>query len=396
MKHLRIRISLIIFCSLACCIATLLLTKWKNRKLVRQATALIFTDSVRLKTTHVKNQGASNTCWAYTGNSFLESEMIRLGKNPAEISSIYTVRRAYMRRARNYVSMHGAQALSETGQLYDVINTLRSDGAMPSAVYTGLERHQKSNDFKEMRSVLNSMLAVMVKSKAIRPNWARIYDETMDAYLGPIPSSFIYQGVKYTARTFADQVIGLQPDDYISIASVINEPYYRPFVLLVPDNWAANLFYNVPMAALTDMIDHALINGYTVAWTADVSEPGFSWMHGIAYVPHDSTVIASKKKEHSLFLKPQLEQRITPEMRQQALDLWHTTDDHAMHIIGLAKDQYGKEYYIAKNSWGTGNDLKGYMYITKAYVRYKTISLMLHKNALSDYNQKHLFETAKK
>jgi len=53
-----------------------------------------------------------------------------------------------------------------------------------------------------------------------------------------------------------------------------------------------------------------------------------------------------------------------------------------MHIVGLAKDQTGKEYYIVKNSWGDKNDYKGYIYVSKPYVLYKTTAIMLNKSAI--------------
>lgn len=353
----------------------------------------IFTKLIDLSCTSVKDQGASNTCWSYTGNSFLESEMMRLGKKAVAISPIYTARMAYMERARSYVRLQGNLSLGEGGQLHDVIHTLRENGALPMSVYTGLIAGKKQNDFKEMRSVLNSMLKVMVKSKSVRPSWEQVFSNTMDNYLGKVPSTFEYEGKIYTPKTFADQVIDLPLDDYISIASVTHKPYYSPFVLLVPDNWAFSSFYNVPMKTLTDIIDEALKTGHTVAWTTDVSEPGFSWKHGIAFVPKSVPTAMSNDKKDAMYLKPQSELSVTSQMRQKALDLWYTTDDHAMHIVGLAKDQYGKEYYLAKNSWGTHNALRGYMHVTKEYVRYKTTAIMLHKNAIgADLKQKLLMQ----
>ena len=60
-----------------------------------------------------------------------------------------------------------------------------------------------------------------------------------------------------------------------------------------------------------------------------------------------------------------------------------TTDDHLMHITGIAKDQNGTKYYITKNSWGAdGNKFGGYLNMSESYVRAKTICVMVHKDSL--------------
>lgn len=342
---------------------------------------IVFTKLIDLKHTDVKDQGASNTCWAYTGNSFLESEMMRMGKQSVALSQIYTARTSYFERARNYVRLHGGLLLGEGGQLLDVMNVLRDHGAMPAKVYTGLKSGNKRNNFKPMRSVLNGTLNVMVKSRSIKPYWEQAINDVMDNYLGKVPTYFQYKNKSYTTRTFADEVVGIDPDNYINIASVTDKPYYKKFVFMIPDNWSFNLFVNIPMEELTDIVDHALQNGFTLACTLDISEIGFSWQHGIAFVPQN----LSKTERDSMFLKPQREPIVTAQMRQRAFDLWQTTDDHALHIVGLAKDQNGKQYYLAKNSWGTANAFRGYIYITKEYLRYKVTALMLHRDALKPH-----------
>ena len=352
----------------------------KHIKLLKSE--FVFTELIRLKSTTVKNQGASNTCWSYTGNSFLESEMIRMGRDPVAISPLYTVRKAYLERARNYLRLHGGLKLNEGGQLHDVMQILRMHGAMPRAAYTGIKAGKSSSNFKGLRAVLNSRLSSMVKSRELKRSWERYVELLMDDYLGKVPVNFVYKGKSYTARSFADQVIGIDPDQYIHIASVTTAPYYKSFVFLIPDNWSFSQFFNLPMEELTLVIDQALKNGFTVACTVDISEPGFSWPHGIAYVPQKSTSEMTEEEKKTQFIRPQPERRVDAMERQSAFDAWQTTDDHALHIIGIVKDQNGKEYYIAKNSWGRGNAFQGFVYLTKEYVRYKSTALMLHKDAL--------------
>ncbi|MCS4166284.1 MULTISPECIES: C1 family peptidase [Sphingobacterium] len=352
----------------------------KNIKLLKSE--FVFTELIRLKSTTVKNQGASNTCWSYTGNSFLESEMIRMGREPVAISPLYTVRKAYLERARNYLRLHGGLKLNEGGQLHDVMQILRMHGAMPRAAYTGIKAGKSSSNFKALRAVLNSRLSSMVKSRELKRSWEQDVELLMDDYLGKVSANFDYQGKSYTARSFADQVIGIDPDQYMHIASVTTAPYYKAFVFLIPDNWSFSQFLNLPMEELTIVIDQALKKGFTVACTIDISEPGFSWPYGIAYVPQKSASDMTAEEKKMQFVRPQPERKVDAMARQSAFDAWQTTDDHALHIIGLVKDQNGKEYYIAKNSWGRGNAFQGFVYLTKEYVRYKSTALMLHKDAL--------------
>lgn len=342
-----------------------------------------FTEVINLGNTSIKNQGSSGTCWSYSGNSFLESEMIRMGKQPVEISQIFTARNTYIEKAKNFVRLHGDQAQGDGGQLHDVLTIFRQYGAVPREAYTGLQADQSLNNFSEMGPLLQGITETVAKSRKPSSTWLKAFTAAMDAYLGEVPESFQYKGKSYTPRTFADQVVGINPDDYVGISSFDEHAYYKPFVLLIPDNWSFERFYNVQINDLTDIIDNALKNGYTVAWATDVSEKSFSWKNGVAYVPEKPFEKMSEEERANMFNGPKAEPAITAVQRQEAFDDYSTTDDHGMHIVGLVKDQTGKEYYIVKNSWGESNDYKGYMYATKEYVRYKTISILLHKKALT-------------
>lgn len=342
-----------------------------------------FTEVINLGNTSIKDQGSSGTCWSYSGNSFLESEMIRMGKAPVEISQIYTARNTYVEKAKNFVRLHGKQAQGDGGQLHDVLTIFKKYGAVPYEAYTGLPEGESRNNFSEMSPILQSITESVASSKKPTKNWLNSFKGAMDSYLGEVPENFQYKGKSYTPRTFADEVIGINPDDYVGISSFAEHAYYEPFVLLIPDNWSFESFYNVQINDMTDIIDHALDNGYTVAWATDVSEKSFSWKNGVAFVPEKPIETMTPQEIEVLFNGPQKEAIVTPEQRQESFDNFTTTDDHGMHIVGLVKDQNGKEYYIIKNSWGATNDYKGYMYATKEFVRAKTISLLLHKNALT-------------
>ncbi|MNX28936.1 Aminopeptidase C [compost metagenome] len=343
-----------------------------------------FTEQINLGTTSVKTQGSSGTCWSYSTNSFLESEMIRLGKQPVELSQIYSARNVYVEKGINYVRMHGAVTLGDGGALHDVTNMYKKYGAVPREVYTGLNYGTDKNKFGEMAALIEGVLAAVVKNPngELTPNWQKAYAAVIDSYLGKVPENFTYKGKNYTPQTFAKEVVGINPDEYVEMSSFTTSPYYQKTTMMVPDNWSFDQVYNVKVNDMTDVIDNALKKGYTVAWATDVSEKSFSWKNGVAYVPTKKFDDMTVEEKADMFNGPKPEPEITPEMRQAAFDNYTTTDDHGMHIIGLAKDQTGREYYIVKNSWGETNDYKGFLFVTKNFVKYKTTALMVNKGGI--------------
>jgi bleomycin hydrolase len=344
-----------------------------------------FTPVINLTCTDVKNQGSSGTCWSYSGNSFLESEMIRNGKQPVDIAEIYTARCVYIEKAKNYVRMHGSVNWGDGGELHDVTNMYAKYGALPQEVYSGLNYGYDMNKFAEMQDVLKGMLDGVIKNAngKLTNNWINAFTAAVDSYLGKVPEEFTYKGKKYTPLTFAKEVVGINAADYIEFGSLDNSPYYEKIFFPVPDNWSFDQVYNVQINDLTDIIDNALKQGYTVGWATDVSEKYFSWKNGIAYVPAVSVDKMTGAQQQEMFNGPKEEMEITPAMRQLAFDNYETQDDHGMQIVGMSKDQNGKEYYIVKNSWGKTNDYQGFLYVTKNYVKYKTTALMVNKNAVS-------------
>ncbi len=343
-----------------------------------------FTILKEIANTAVKDQGSSGTCWSYSGNSFLESEMIKNGKTPVDIAEIFTARNVYHEKAKRFVLFGGAISWGDGGELHDVINMYKKYGAVPQEVYSGLQFGATRNNFTEMQAVVKSMLDTYVKNPGhkLAPNWINNIDQVMDSYLGAYPKEFEYKGKKYTPHTFAKEVVGINAEDYVEITSYKDYPYYEKFVTPIPDNWSHDLMWNVPMANLTKIIDYALDKGYTVGWATDVSEPYFSYKNGVAYVPDVDLDNIDAKAKAEMFKGPKKDKNITEQMRQEGLNNLTTTDDHGMHIVGLAKDQTGKEYYIVKNSWGVTNDYKGYLYVSKPYVQFKSTGILLNKNGI--------------
>lgn len=342
-----------------------------------------FKELINLENTTVKSQGKAGTCWSYSGNSFIESEMIRMGKKPVDIAEIFTARQVYLGKARNYILFGGNMGLGDGAELHDVMNVLREKGAMPQEAYT-LEDYGKGQvKSDELQKRFKEILDEFIKNpKNNTASWVGDINNYLDEKLGKLPTTFAYKGKNYTPQTFAKEVVGINPDDYVEFSSYKDRGYYKKIVQPVSDNWSYDELYNVPMTEMTDIVDYALSKGFTVGWATDVSEPYFSWKNGVAQVPNLDLYNITPEERKTIFDGPIKEKVITEDLRLDGLYTMNTTDDHGMHIVGLAKDQNGKEYYKVKNSWGETNDYKGYLYVTKAYVQLKTTAIMLNKNAI--------------
>lgn len=341
-----------------------------------------FTVVKNLENTEVQNQARSSTCWTFSSLSFFESELLRMGKQKVNLSEMFIVRNSYPDKADKYVRMHGSTAFAPGGAFHDVAYVLKNYGIVPQAVYNGFPNGEKEIDHNDLDNVLKSMVETVIKSNKPNPSWKKAVESTLDSYLGVNPKEFEFMGKKYTPQSYM-QSLGLDMNNYVEFTSFTHHPYYSKFVLEVPDNWAWGQVYNIQLDEMMDMIDNAIMNGYSVAWGADVSEKGFSFRNGVAIVPDVEWDEIKKEKIDSVILNPGKQKVITPEIRQKAFDNYETQDDHGMHIVGIVNDQNGVKYYIVKNSWGTKiNDCDGYFYASESYVRYKTVSIMINKDAV--------------
>ncbi len=334
--------------------------------------------------TDVKNQFHSGTCWCYSTQSFLESELMRMGKGTYNLSQMFVIHQMYMLKAEHYMRYQGHTNFGDGGEPHDVINALRMYGVVPASAYSGMPATMEKPELAELDNVLHAMLDAMLKLPEghLDPNWMAAYQGALDGYMGKVPTEFTYQGKTYTPQSFAKS-LGLNADDYVEITSFTHHPFYSKFILEVPDNFENGEAYNVPIEDLQKITDNALTNGYTIEWGSDVSESGFSARnYSLAIEPEAEMGNMTSAQKDSVFLNPVPQKKITQEMRQEAFDNLATTDDHGMQITGLAKDQLGQEYYIVKNSWGTSNYCKGYFYVSQAFYLYKTTSIMVNKNAI--------------
>ena len=363
------------------------------------AEGYVFKDDIILPATPVKNQYRSGTCWAFSGISFLESEMLRLGKPEVDLSEMFIVWHTYSVKAQKDVRVHGSLNFAAGGAFHDVTNMIRDYGIVPESVYNGLNYGEDKHVHGEMDRVLKQNIDAVIenRNRKLSTVWLQSIEGTLSSYLGELPQKFEYEGKSYTPQSFATDFVGLNLDDYVEISSYTHHPFYSKFIIEIPDNWSWDEVYNVPLDELEEIIDYSLNNGYTVAWAADVSEKGFATSNkGVAVMPvakiedmSDAEIakwetLSDKEKQTELYKldKPTPEVEVTQEMRQVAFDNYTTTDDHGMHIIGTAKDQEGNTFYKVKNSWGDYNKYDGYFYASKPYVRYKTMCIMVHKDAI--------------
>lgn len=359
----------------------------------------IFTDEIRLAATPVKNQSRSGTCWSFGTNSLIESELLRMGKGEFSLSEMFVVRHTYAAKADRFVRLHGNLNFAAGGALPDAFWVLKNFGMVPDEAYDGKVIGEPNHVHGEMDAVLRAYVDAVIKNpnRKLTPVWKAGFESLLDAYLGSYPAEFTYKGKKYTPISFAE-MLGVKADDYVQLTSFTHHPFYSEFIIEVPDNWNWEKAYNLPLDELMEVIDGALAGGYTVVWASDISERGFSHRNGVAIVPETDPEIldgmerarweqmTQKEKDDLLFSfkEPVQEKKITQELRQEGFDNFTTTDDHAMHITGIARDQNGNKYYIVKNSWGTDNNpYGGYLYASEAFVRYKTISIMVNKNGMS-------------
>lgn len=347
-----------------------------------------FKTVIDLEATGVISQGNTGTCWSFSTTSFLESEIIRMTGKHIDLSEMYSVRQTYPKKAWNYVMRQGKAQFDQGGLAHDVINSAREYGLVPESAYSGLLNGSTHHNHSEFVPVLKSILDAYIENpgRELSPKWKEVVENTLNLYLGKKVEQFNYEGVQYTPKSFLEMT-KIDPDDYVSITSFTQQPYYTSFILNIPDNFSNGSFYNVTLDELISTITTALNAGYTVELDCDVSERTFSAKNGVAAIPANE----ADQKEILTVIKPEMV--ITPDYRQQEFENYNTTDDHLMHITGLVEDQNGTVYFKVKNSWGTDESRVtngGYVYMSEAYMRLKTISILLHKDALSKELKKKL------
>lgn len=363
---------------------------------VPDSTGFKFNDVVVIKTTPVRDQNQSGTCWCFSGDTFLESELLMMQNREVDLSEMYTVRMCYEEKALRYVRMYGQVNFSEGGGLLDVPYIIGKYGAVPEEVYPGLNYGEDAHDHTELVATLSAYLKGVCSNKKLSSAWFEGFKGILDAYFGKVPETFTYNGTTYTPQSYA-QSLNLDLDNYVALTSFTHHPFYRSFVLEVPDNWIFGQYMNVPLDELKAIIDNSLNNGHSVLWAADVSEIGFKYRRGFAVMPKEkdeadmteeeqkewAVISDRKRKEIQKDIKGPVEEiDVTQESRQEMFDRQLTTDDHGMVIVGIATDQNGKRYYKVQNSWNTNQLYGGFFYVSEPYLLAKTMSILVNKSTI--------------
>lgn len=342
-----------------------------------------FEDQIRLETSPVKDQHKTGTCWCFATVSFLETELLRMGKPAFDLSEMFLVRHTYMQKAKDYVMYHGHNNFSQGGQAHDAITELNQHGIVPESVYAGINYDGQKHVHTGLIDILSHYLdsLVQIAEEPLSPDWKQEYQNILNGHFGAIPGQFILKEKSFNPRSFLEY-LEINPDNYIELTSFTHHPWYRQFDLEVPDNWAHQNYYNLPIGELLKVMDHSINSGYSIVWDGDVSNTGFSHKRGLAVVP---------LADEELDKLPVEEKNINQQLRQQLFLNQTLTDDHLMHITGMAKDQDNHKFYITKNSWGTeSNDFGGFLYMSAPYIRLNTIAIMVHKEAIPDEIRKKL------
>lgn len=356
-----------------------------------------FTVVKALPTTAIRNQNQSGTCWCFSSLSFFEAELLRMGKGEHDLCEMFVVHKTMEDRAQAAVRTHGDVSYSQGGSFYDVVYCLQNYGIVPQEAMPqpGTLYGDTLPNHNEVDLVATAFVKALSTSKLkkLSPIWRKAFSGIYDTYLGVCPEKFSYKGKEYTPQEYVKE-LGLNMDDYVSLTSYTHHPFYKTFSIEVPDNWRWAHSYNLPLDEFMEVFDNAILNGYPIAWGSDVSEAGFT-RNGIAVMPDMDKAadltgsdaarwlgLTATQKRNEATTKPSPEITVTQEMRQVAYDNWETTDDHGMMIFGIAKDQTGKEYYMVQNSWGSAGNYKGVWYASKAFVAYKTMNILVNKNAI--------------
>lgn len=347
--------------------------------------------------TSVKNQYRSGTCWAFSTIGFIESEVMRLNnitdtlKFP-DFSEFFVVSHSYLDRAEKYVRLDGKLQFGAGSVSDDVLTVIRNYGMVPQEAMSGMNYGTDLPVQAELDGVLKSFVETIVRrpNKTLSTAWKRAFKAILDEYLGKWPEIFTVDGKEYTPESYRD-ALKFNPDDYVTLTSFTHHPFYTAFPLEICDNWRWSSAYNIPIDEMMNILDSAINNGFTVEWSSDVSQWGFTRKTGLAILLSKDAKIESDsdqarwvgtEKQDSVTVGDVIEKDPTQESRQEEFDNKTMTDDHGMQIYGIAKDQNGKKYYMVKNSWGRTAGRDGLWYATEAYVKGQTLEFMLHKDAL--------------
>ncbi|HEY0744869.1 MAG TPA: C1 family peptidase [Chryseosolibacter sp.] len=334
------------------------------------------TTIARVDHTSVKSQGNTGTCWSFSTVSLIESQTKKSNLGEFDLSEMFIVRHIYVNKAKNYLLRLGSARFSEGGLGNDVVNAINQYGAMPESIYSGLVLGQQSHDHSKMVDRLKAYLDALLAKPPVREDWLVGYNAILDDHLGKTPETFTYREKMYTPKTFASEVLKFKSEDYVFITSFTHHPYYKPFIIEIPDNYSNESYLNVPLNELISLTENAIEKGYSIMWDADVSNANFKQRNeGFAMMWKDTKATSP--------VNPDAEEiAYDAKLRQSLFENLTTQDDHLMHIVGLERSKGGKKFFVVKNSWGEIGPYKGYIKVSEAYFAINTVTLVVPRAAI--------------
>lgn len=328
-------------------LAAILLTSCKEKAVDKSAFTL--TADVMLPVTPVKDQGKSSLCWDYAMLATIETERLGLGDS-VNLSPHYIARCWLQEQAERYYLTGGKQDITLRGMGSTLLQLMQKYGVMPFDTYNPRKDVDYGEILAQIREKADIAIAHHDGLKAFSADIERLLDKEITA----VPRSIQMLGATYTPLEFAHSVY--MKGDYEYYTSFTHRPKGKAFVLEVPDNVFADEYVNVSLDSLVLLAKESIEDGHPVFWEGDTSNRYYSDNGKAPYNPK----------------KP-----VTESERQTSFETFKTTDDHAMCLVGLAHDNDGTLYFIAKNSWGKDYGHDGYCYLSEQYFRIATIAIIL-------------------
>ncbi|MCQ2295553.1 MAG: hypothetical protein MJZ67_07850 [Bacteroidales bacterium] len=325
-----------------------------------------FTNGKLIPVSPVRYQGKTRLCWVFSGIAMLEAEQLRKGHAPHKLSELYLAYHGYMDRALSASNPESGTVFDPGGCCGDFIHCIAEYGLVPEKVMpcpTALNHRPYKPLIQEMAGQIAQ--ARQSGDKAALDHAQQQLEQFLQDSLGVPPNAIQVNEDSLSPQEYL-QSLDINPNDYVQLTSFTHHPFYKPFAIECPDNWRHDLAYNLPIDELMAVMDNAIECGYTFCWEGDISEFGFRFHNPKGFIKR--------------FWPWQ--HMVSQRQRQCAWDHHRTTDDHVMLICGKAHDERGRDYYLVKNCWGAYGPYAGFVYMSKAYARYKVVNILVHRDAI--------------
>jgi len=340
-------------------------------KIVRPASTDEFTTVFHFPPTP---QDLTGTCWAFSGTSFIESEVYRKTGRKIKLSEMHTVYWEWVEKVRRFVRERGESVVSSGSEEEGVPRIMGMYGAVPREVYDGLDPNYPHYSHDLLDGEIDRYLTY-VKEHDLWDENAVIASVRilLDKYIGKPPESFLFEGKQYTPKSFLTDVLTIKPEDYVCLVSTLKYPFHTRCLFDASDNWRLDSsYYNLPLDEWYAVIKSAIQKGYSLSIGGGTSEPGYYGLKNIAVIPD--------------FDIPQ--SYISQDSREYRIYRGTTGDDHGLHLVGFLR-KGGRDWFLIKDS-GSGSrkgNVKGYFFFRDDYVRLKMLSIMVSKDVVPSLSE---------